>query len=75
MRRHKDAVLAALFGFTLTTGLMAPPILNAHAAQAARIAAHDAALGPNAANLGKDRAGRLAAILREGGREAKSKEE
>ncbi|WP_147161505.1 hypothetical protein [Novosphingobium sediminis] len=60
MRRHNDAVLAALAGFLLTGVVLAPPALMAHAEKATRIAAYDEALGPNAARFGSDRAGRLA---------------
>jgi hypothetical protein len=65
MRRHTDAVLAALAGFVLTGAVLAPPALTAHAEKAARIAAYDKALGPNATRFGGDRAGRLAGALRD----------
>lgn len=64
MRRHIDAVLAVLAGFVLTGVALAPLALMAHAEKAARIAAYDKALGPNATRFGSDRAGRLAGALR-----------
>lgn len=65
MRRHTDAVLAALAGFLLTGVVLAPPVLTAHAAKAARIAAYEESLGPNSTRFGSDRTGRLAGALRD----------
>jgi len=53
MHKHTDAVLAALAGFVLTGVVLAPPALTAHAEKAARIAAYDKALGPDATRFGQ----------------------
>lgn len=58
-----EAILSALAGFVLTGVVLAPPALMAHAEKAARIAAYDRALGPDATRFGSQRAGRLAGAL------------
>ena len=40
MTRHKDALWSLLAGFLLTTLVMVPPIVQAHADKAARDAAY-----------------------------------
>lgn len=67
MRKHSDAVLAAFAGFVLTSAVMLPPVLSAHAEKTARIAAYEEVLGPNTTRFGSDRAGRLASVLRDSG--------
>jgi hypothetical protein len=64
MQNHRDAVLAVALGFAATSAVMVPPILAEQAARAERIAAHDAAVGHAAEAIGRERAGRLAVLLR-----------
>lgn len=66
MQKHTDGVIAAFAGFVLTSAVMVPPVLAAHAEKAARIAAYEEVLGPNTTRFGNDRAGRLASAIRDG---------
>ena len=66
MQKHTDGVMAAFAGFVLTSAVMMPPVLVAHAEKSARIAAYEEVLGPNTTRFGSDRAGRLASALRDG---------
>lgn len=64
MRNQKEAVLLGLLGFGLTSMVMLPPIISDQAAKAARIAAHEAAMGTDAVSFGTERQARLAHLLR-----------
>jgi hypothetical protein len=64
MRGQKDAVLLGLFGFALTSAVMLPPILAHDAETAARIAAHERAIGTDAVTFGAERQARLVYLLR-----------
>lgn len=63
-RNQTEAVLLGLIGFGLTSAVMLPPIVAERAERAARIAAHEAAIGEDAVVLGAERQARLASLLR-----------
>ncbi|MBA4045639.1 MAG: hypothetical protein C0471_14645 [Erythrobacter sp.] len=65
MRGHKDALLATLLGFAVTSAVMLPPVLAQRAEKAARIADHDLSAGETAVEFGQKRQARLARLLRD----------
>jgi hypothetical protein len=59
MRSQKQPIIAGLVSFVVTSLLMLPQVIALQWEQGERIAAHDAALGPDHEEFGRERQARL----------------
>ncbi len=64
MQHHRDALVALVLGFALTSAAMLPPIIADQTERSARIAAFEQEVGSEVVAVGRERTGRLVHLIR-----------